>query len=109
MKFQDPSNPYFGGGKLTPQEWVDKSTAEMADESAKDEFESEQPVGYGIKTVHEIIVAFGGPDARYYIDVDDKHNIVSGVWEYAWWGDNEKVELTAEQAETVMSYYGIEA
>jgi len=109
MKFTDPKNPYFGGGKLTPQEWVDQETAQMADGSMAGDFEPEQPIGYGAKTVHEIIVAFGGPDARYHIDVDDKHQILGGTWEYGWWGDNEKVKLTEEQADAVMSYYGIEA
>jgi len=108
MKFQEKGNPYFGGGKMTMREWVQKELEDMRKEQEKDNFESKDEYHYGVNIykIYEIIIAGGGPSMRIQIDTQGGE-ITGGRYHYGWWGDDEEVELSDEEAETIVSYYGI--
>jgi len=106
MKFEDKSNPYFGGGKMTMSEWVKKDIDSMPNEMEKVEFEGGDHYGVGVRKIYNITIAGGGPSMD--IDIDTQNGeIYGGRYNYGWWGDNESVELSESEADTVAEYYGI--
>lgn len=108
MKFTDPKNPYFGGGKLTPQEWVNKELEDMKKQMKKKNFEPKSEEAYGVSKIvqYTIEIAGGGPAAWYEIDVREGE-IIGGRWRYAWWGNPEVVEMDGDEAQTVADYFGL--
>lgn len=108
MKFQDKNNPYFGGGKLSMEKYVKKEIGKMEKKMEKDNFEPRYEDHYGIDKLvtYEIIIAGGGPSMIIEIWVRSGE-IVGGEYKYGWWGDNENVELSENEAETVANYYGL--
>ena len=107
MKFEDKSNPYFGGGKLSMREWVKKDVAEMEKEMQKKNWESDG-VPYGLDEIktYIITIAGGGPSMEIEIDTR-KGEILGGQYNYAWWGSPESVEIDEVEAETIARYYDV--
>jgi hypothetical protein len=42
----------------------------------------------------------------YDIFVEERE-IIGGEWHYAWWGNPEMIELSAEEAEDIAKYYDL--
>ena len=110
MKFEDKSNPYFGGGKITMQEYVDNQQKEMKQEMEKENFETENVYGISEKKIYTLVLAGGGPSLVVEIDTEknEKYNeIIGGRYIYSWYSTPEIVELSADEAEIVGNYYGL--
>lgn len=106
MKFEDKSNPYFGGGKMTMQEWVEKDIASMQKEMDKKNFEAQECYGVDEKKVYTLTLAGGGPAMWVEIEVVDG-SITGGRYQYTWYTPMEEVELDEREAQTVADYYGL--